>query len=118
MGRGAQDTKTTLTTSEARKVLPRLARAAAKRARPSKSPRDNAVRIQPRGEARCAYLVPEVDLESAERRIEELEEELEDVALMRLLEERASTDSGKLTPVDDVIAELGFHDLLNENAAS
>jgi hypothetical protein len=117
MGRGAEGTKAALTTSAARKALPKLARAAAKRAKPSKSPRDHAVRIQPRGEARCAYLVPEVDLEDAERRIGELEEELEDVALMRLLEQRALDDDGKLTPVDDVIAELGFHDLLDETRA-
>ena len=112
MGR-AKDT-TTLTTSEARRVLPQLARDAAKRQRPGRSLRENAVQIRPRGEERSAYLVPEVDLEDAERRIEELEEELEDVGLMRLMEQRALSDSGKLTHVDDVIRELGFDELLTD----
>jgi hypothetical protein len=114
MGRGGSRAKTTLTTSEARSVLPKLARTAARRTRPSKSLLDNAVEIQPRGEKRSAYLVPEVDIEKASLRIEELEDELEDVALMRLLEQRALADSGNLTPVDDVIRELGFEDLLDE----
>lgn len=116
MGRGKR-AKATLTTSEARRVLPKLARAAAKRDKPSENLLDNAVQIQPRGEERSVYLVPEVDLEDAERRIEELEEELEDIALMRLLEQRALSDSGGLTPVDDVIREFGFHDLLDESAS-
>jgi hypothetical protein len=112
VGRGDQDEQTTLTTSEARKALPKLARAAAKRAHPSQNPKAHAVRIQPRGEARCAYLVPEVDLDEASRRIEDLEEELEDVALMRLVEQRALAGTEHLTPVDDFIRELGFNDLL------
>jgi hypothetical protein len=114
MGRGASRAKRRLTTSEARSVLPELARTAARRTRPSKSLLDNAVEIQPRGEERSAYLVPEVDIEKASLRIEELEDELEDVALMRLLEQRALADSGNLTPVDDVIIEFGFEDLLDE----
>lgn len=53
---------------------------------------------------------------NAARRIEELEEELEDIALLRLLEQRILADDGNLTPVDDVIRELGFHDLLGGHA--
>jgi len=113
MGR-AQGKPKAITTSEARTVLPELARAAARRSKPAKSLRANAVVIHPRGEERSAYLVPEVDIEEAERRIEELEEELEDVALVRLMEQRALTDNGNLTHVDDVIREFGFHDLLAE----
>ncbi len=55
-----------------------------------------------------------MDIEAAQRRIEELEEELEDVALVRLLEQRTLSGSGNLTHVDDVIREFGFQDLLNE----
>jgi hypothetical protein len=114
MGRGGKGAKTTLTTSEARSSLPALARAAARRAKPSKSLLDNAVEIQSRGEQRSAYLVPQVDVEDATRRIEKLEDELEDIALVRLLEQRVLADSGRLTPVDDVMREFGFHDLLSE----
>jgi len=116
MGRGARSTKTTLTltTSQARSILPELARTAARRAKPSRHLLDNAVEIQPRGEERSAYLVPEVDLKEAARRIEDLEDELEDVALVRLLEQRILADNGHLTPVDEVISEFGFHDLLGD----
>jgi hypothetical protein len=78
--------------------------------------RSRAVEIRPRGEDHSAYLVPGVDLVNAARRIEELEEELEDIALLRLLEQRILADDGNLTPVDDVIRELGFHDLLGGHA--
>jgi hypothetical protein len=117
MGRGTGRAKMVVTTSQARTALPELARAAAKRSKPSKSLLDNAVEIQPRGEERSAYLVPEVDLQEAERRIEELEEELEDIALVRLIEQRTLAESGNLTTVDDVIREFGFHDLLDAHAA-
>lgn len=113
MGLGTAKAKRALTTSEARTALPELARAAAKRSKPSKKLLDNAVEIHPRGEQRSAYLVPEVDLEEAERRIEDLEEEIEDIVLVRLIEQRTLAESGNLTDVDDVIRELGFNDLLS-----
>jgi uncharacterized sporulation protein YeaH/YhbH (DUF444 family) len=111
MGRAAGSAKT-MTTSEARTVLPQLARAAARRSKPSKDLRENAVEIQPRGEERSAYLVPAVDLEDAERRIQELEQELEDISLVRLIEQRFLEGRENLTPIDEVIHELGFDDLL------
>lgn len=106
--------KPRMTTSEARTCLPELARAAARRSKPAQTLRENAVVIHPRGEERSAFLVPEVDIEAAEQRIEELEEELEDVALVRLMEQRTLMDAGNLTHVDDVIRELGFDELLND----
>ncbi|MCD6728219.1 MAG: hypothetical protein LT070_13405 [Solirubrobacteraceae bacterium] len=113
MGRGARGAKTKLTTSEARRSLPALAREAARRDRPSERLLDHAVEIQPRGEGRSAYLVPEVDIEAAQRRIKALEEELEDIALVRMLEQRAAADTGNLTHVDDVIRDLGLDELLS-----
>ncbi len=113
MGRGARETTTKLTTSEARRSLPALARDAARRDRPSERLLDHAVQIQPRGEDRSAYLVPEVDIEAAQRRIDSLEEELEDIALVRMLEQRAAADTGNLTYVDDVIRDLGLGKLLS-----
>jgi len=112
MARTKSGAKTKMTTSEARKALPGLARDAAQRDKASGGLLDNAIEIQPRGEERSAFLVPEVDLEAAQQRIEELEEELEDVALVRMLEHRVQADPGNLTHVDDVIRELGFDELL------
>lgn len=105
-----------MTTSEARKSLPALARAAAKRSRPSEGLLDNAIEIHPRGEERSAYLVPAVDLEAAQQRIADLEDELEDIAWMRLLEQRVQ-EGERLAPVEDVIRDLGFDDLLQEAPA-
>lgn len=110
--RAARQTRKALTTSEARESLPKLARAAAKRSKPGKDLLANAVEIHPRGEQRSAYLVPEIDIEAAQRRLAELEEELEDIALMRLVEERVATASGKVTPIEDFARELGHGDLL------
>lgn len=108
MSRSSGGAKAKLTTSEARRSLPALARDAARRDRPSAGLLDNAIEIQPRGEERSAFLVPAVDVESAQRRIDSLEEELEDIALMRMLEQRAAADQGHLTHIDDVIRELGL----------
>jgi len=107
MRRSTGGARVRLTTSEARRSLPALARDAARRDRPSAGLLDHAVEIQPRGEDRSAFLVPAVDVEAAQRRIASLEEELEDIALMRMLEQRATADRGRLTHIDDVIRELG-----------
>jgi hypothetical protein len=103
-----------LTTSEARRRLPTLARAAARRKKPAADPLDNVVEIHPRGETNSAFLIPEVDLRAALERIEQLEEDLEDVALMRLMEARFTSGSGQGIPVEDFVRELGHADLLDE----
>jgi hypothetical protein len=105
-----------LTTTEARRSLPGLVKAAARRKTPGKDLRANAVEILPRGEERRAFLVPEVDIEAAERQIAELQETLEDVELMRIIEERVVTGTETGTPLEDVIRELGQDDLLDEPA--
>ena len=96
----------TLTTSEARTALPTLVKQAA-RSKPGKGLRENAVTIQARGEPVAVLLVPETDIEAAERRIAELEEELEDVALMRMVEAMTLADTGERVSVDELAAELG-----------
>jgi len=103
-----------LTTTEARRSLPGLVKAAARRRTPGKDLRANAVEILPRGEQRKALLVPEVDIEEAERRIADLEETLEDVELMRVIEERVVSGKEPGAPIEDVIRELGQEDLLDE----
>jgi len=110
--------KETLSTTEARKSLPSLAKRAARQKKPGKSLRANAVAIQPRGESRRALLVPEVDVEATERYIEELEETIEDIELMRLIEERTVTGEETGSPLADVIRELGQEDLLGEGTAA
>ena len=97
----------TLTTSEARTALPGLVRKAAK-AKPAKTLRDNAVAIRARGEEGLVLLLPEADVTAAERRIAELEEELEDVALMRMVEELTLADTGERFTLEHVAKEAGI----------
>ena len=103
-----------LSTTEARRSLPSLVKAAARRKTPGKDLRAHAIEILPRGEDRKALLVPEVDIEAAERQIAELQETLEDVELMRIIEERVLTGEESGTPLEDVIRELGRGHLLDE----
>jgi hypothetical protein len=100
-----------LATSEARAEFSALVNGLAKRDRPSASLADNAVEIGPHRKG-GAWLVPEVDAQAAVDRITELEEELENIAIGLLLQERLDESSGGTTPARDVIRELGFDDLL------
>ncbi len=115
---GRVSNRDALSTSEARKSLPSLAKRAARQTKPGKSLRANAVAIQPRGESRRALLVPEVDVEATERYIEELEETIEDIELMRLIEERTATVEETGTPLAEVIREFGQEDLVGEGPAA
>ncbi len=119
MARGSQrGSAKAISTSDARRSLPKLAKQAAKRTKPAESLLDNAVEIHPRGESRSAFLIPEVDVEAARIRIEELEEELEDVALLRFVEERVARSAGKTTAIEDLARELGHEDLLEDESAA
>jgi cell division GTPase FtsZ len=102
------------TTTQARESLPSLAKAAAGRKKAAKNLRDNAIEIHPRGVQGKALLVPEVDIEAAERQIAELQETIEDIELIRLIEERTSTGKETGTPLADVIRQFGHADLLDE----
>lgn len=96
-----------LTTTEARTALPSLVKEAA-RAKPSKTLRGNAVVIKARGEE-PVLLLPEADVAAAEERIAQLEEELEDIALMRVVEALTVASEGKPSvSVDDLASELGI----------
>jgi hypothetical protein len=107
-----------ITTSEARRSLPTLAKQAAKQTKPAASLVDNAVEIHPRGAERSAFLVPGVDVEQAQRQIEALEEELDDIALLRFLEDRIARSLGKTTTIEDFARELGHEDLLEDGRAA
>lgn len=117
MGRGANNPAGALTTTEARRELPKLARKAARQRKPGKRLAEKAVRIQPQGEARAAFLISQVDLEEVERHIAELEDVLEDIELVGLLEERmGSGDDGDppSQPLSEVIQEFAEEGLLSE----
>lgn len=101
-----------LATSEARAALSGLVNDLGGHREPSGSLVDNAVEIGPHRKG-GAWLVPEVDAHAAVRRIAELEDEVENIALALMLSERLESSEGTTVPAEQVIRELGFDDLLD-----
>jgi hypothetical protein len=85
------------TVEEARTELYRLVDGFRKVRKPSSDLAERAVEIGPRRQG-GAWLVPEADAQAAIERIEELEEELEDVAIGLLVAERL----GRSGPEEDI----------------
>lgn len=75
---------------------------------------DRAVEIGPRRRG-GAILVPEVDAREAARRIEELEDELEDIGLALLLQERLGDTTR--SSIDEAAAELGLTEFIEAERA-
>jgi hypothetical protein len=98
----------TLGTSEARTALPELVHEAVSRIRPAAYPSANAVEIRPRGIERSVSLVPTIDLDAAERRIAELEEDLEDAGIAILIAERLGTTSGERLSAEEFLDSIGM----------
>lgn len=96
-----------LGTDQARSRLPKLVEGMRRRRKASKGLLDNAYGIGARRQG-GALLLPEVDALAAVARIEQLEQETEDLAIALLLRERASESSAEGSPLDDVVKELGF----------
>jgi hypothetical protein len=105
------------TTTEARNSLPTLVKQAATKKKAGRSLRSSAIEIQPRGEERKAFLIPEVDLEAAERELAELRELLEDIELMQIIEERVTAAGEKGKPLADVIRDFGHEDLIPDTSS-
>lgn len=111
MGRG---TRSEMGTSEARENLPHLVKEAVSHRRPASSPKAHAVEIKPRGERRSASLVPTIDLDAAERRIEELEEELENAGIALFLQDRLSKTSGKRLSAEEFLRGIGMDEFVEQ----
>lgn len=112
MGRGERGDA--MGTAEARKSLPDLVRKAVAHKKPASAPKRHAVEIKPRGEQRSASLVPTIDLDAAEERIEELEEELENAGIALFLHERLSTTGGKRLSAEEFLEEIGMDEFVRE----
>lgn len=100
-----------LPTSTAREMLPTLVNEMVAITEPGESLTECAVEIGPRNKG-GAMLLPTVAVRDAERRIEELEDEIEDMAIAMMLQSRLATSSGKTISADDFLRDLGFDDLL------
>lgn len=103
-----------MTTSEARKNLPGLVRAGSQIAAPSDSLLGNAVQIQTRGERQSVYLIPEVDAMAAEARIEELEEELEDISLLVYVQDRVANSTGERLSASEFLTGIGMAEYVEQ----
>ncbi|MCA1695596.1 MAG: hypothetical protein LC749_13185, partial [Actinobacteria bacterium] len=99
-------------TSEARKALPQLVDEAVSRKRPAQRPRTNAVEIRPRGRERSASLVPTIDLDAAEARIDELEEELENAGIALFLQDRLAQTNGRRVSTEDFLRGIGMEEFV------
>jgi diphthamide synthase subunit DPH2 len=100
------------TVEEARTDLYRLVDGFRKLRRPNPDLSERAVEIGPRRQG-GAWLVPETDAQAAMERIEELEEELEDVAIGLLVTERLVRGSlEEDSSLAELARELGREHLL------
>jgi len=103
-----------LGTSEARRTLPELVKTASSKRKPAADPERNAVRIKPRGAFGSASLVPTVDLTAAKRRIEELEDELENAGLALFLQERLQPDESRRLSAGEFLQEIGMGEFVDQ----
>lgn len=108
------DREDTLGTAEARRALPELVRKAVAHKTPASAPKGHAVEIRPRGEQRSASLVPTIDLDAAEDRIEELEEELENAGIALFLHQRLSEAGSSRLSAEEFLREIGMDELAGE----
>jgi hypothetical protein len=104
-------------TSEARAAFSKLVRALGGHNTPADSLLDNAIEVGPQRRG-GVWLIPEVDGQAAMERIEtltatveELEEELENIAIGLLLAERLERSDGAVVSGAQLMAELGYADL-------
>jgi hypothetical protein len=106
-----------LATTQARTELPKLVRELVAVTEPGETLADHAVELGPRNRG-GVWLVPAVDVDAAmERedelrlRVEELEDEAENMAIGFQLMQRLERSSGATTSGADFIRELGFDDI-------
>jgi len=106
-----------LPNTRARDTLPQLVEEMAGYEAPSESLADHAIEIGPHNHG-VAWLVPQIDAQAAldreaalRERIEELEEEAENIAIGMLVQHRLGESVGVTISGADLIRELGFEDL-------
>lgn len=73
------------------------------------------MRIQSRGHDRSASVVPTIDLDAAEQRIAELEDQLEDAGLALFLQERLGEgEGGSRVSASTFLAEIGMDEYIEK----
>src|SRR2546428_5566318 len=95
-----------LPTNVARDQLYQLVNRLSRARKASRSLMDRAIEVGPRGRG-GVLLVPKVDADAAMARIEELENEVEDLTLAYFVEERLQTPVEKLISVEELADNVG-----------
>ena len=113
---GANTPKRSLATAEARSQLPKLVKGMSEKRRPSGGLLDDAVEIGPHRKG-GAMLVPEVDvrahardLQELQAKVDELEDEIEDLGLALFLQERLAKTSGRRLTAEEFLRGIGMED--------
>jgi|GEM_PF-3883076 len=106
-----------LPTTEARAALPALVKEMIAVEEPGETLADHAVEVGPRNRG-GVWLLPAVDVEAAidredslRSRVEELEDENENISFGFFLMQRLEQSPGKTTSGEDFIRSLGFDDI-------
>ncbi|MGI8731390.1 MAG: hypothetical protein ACR2LK_15655 [Solirubrobacteraceae bacterium] len=106
-----------LATTQARAELPKLVKQLVAVKKPGETLADHAIEVGPRNRG-GVWPVPGVDVEAAidreeslRMRVDELEDEADNIAFGLFLMQRLEQSSGKMTSGADFIRELGFEGL-------
>lgn len=106
-----------LTVEEARRGLHGFVREFRAVDQPGGSLLDRAVEVGPHRQGGL-LMVPEVDARAAVERIDELEDELEQIGMARLIEERRENASPEdYRPIEELVRRFGLDELLGETDA-
>lgn len=108
--RAAATPRRRLATSEARSDLSKLVNELGAHDQPAESLADNAIEIGPHRKG-GVWLVPEVDARATQEELDAARDELENIALSFLIQDRLA-ESTETVPAREVIRDLGFEDLL------
>lgn len=115
---GVTKSKCSLTTSDARKNLPNLVQEMRAKDEPSEDLLAGAVEIGPHRQG-GAMLLPEVDvtahvqrLDALKDRVAELEDELEDLSLLMVVQERLAAASGERLSTEEFLRGIGMGELV------
>lgn len=97
-------------TSEARADFSKLVAELSQQVEPGESLADNAIEVGPQRKG-GVWLVSQVDAQATVEHVQDLEDEIENIALGFMIEERLEGSSGKTISGVELIRELGFPDL-------
>jgi hypothetical protein len=120
LGRRTSPTKESLPTAEARRRLPSLVKTMAEKTTPSANLLDDAIDIGPHRKG-GAVLLPEIDAAAHEQearrlraRVDELEDDLEDLGLLLFIEQRLTETAGRRLSAAEFLSGIGMEEFVDQ----